>query len=244
MRVRIFADAGRAGRALANELARALESNPSLVLGLPTGHTPIPLYRALIDLHDRGRADFSRAVVFNLDEFLGLAPRDPRSYHTFMRRHFFDGINLRPSRIHFLNGTARDPIAECARYDEAIARAGGIDIQILGLGLNGHIGFNEPAEALVAATHRVRLKPATRRANMSLFDGRLRDVPREGLTIGMAAIGQARRIVLLSTGAHKARSVARLLSGEVTTRFPASFLHLHGNAEVWVDRAAGAAIRL
>ena len=119
--------------------------NPRLVLGLPTGRTPIPLYRELAALHRARRADFSRATTFNLDEFLGLAGDDPRSYRAFMQRHLFDHINLPPRRIHFLNGAARDAAAECARYERAIARAGGIDLLILGLGANGHIGFNEPA---------------------------------------------------------------------------------------------------
>ena len=238
VRVRVFADEQTAAKTLARAIAAALSKNPSLVLGLPCGRTPIPLYRELARLRAGERADFRRATTFNLDEFLGIAPGDPRSYRTFMRRHLFDHVNLPASRIHFLNGAAPDPRAECLRYERAIERAGGVDLQILGLGLNGHIGFNEPGRALVAPTHRVHLTHATRRANTALFGNRVSAVPKEALSMGMATILGARRIVLLSTGASKARSVERMLAGRVTTMFPASFLQLHPNAEVWLDRAA------
>jgi glucosamine-6-phosphate deaminase len=227
-------------RALARDVARVLCAKPSLVLGLPTGRTPVPLYRELLRLHARGRADFSRATTFNLDEFVGLASTDPGSYHAFMRRHLFDAVNLSRRRIHMLDGTAPDVAAECARYERAIARAGGIDLQILGLGANGHIGFNEPGRALVARTHRTRLEPATRRANAGLFGNRASRAPREALSMGMATILGARRIVLLATGAAKARCVQRMIEGPVTARLPGSFLQLHRNAEVWLDAAAAA----
>jgi glucosamine-6-phosphate deaminase len=241
VRVRIFASAPALARSLAGALARMLAANPGVVVGLPTGRTPIPLYRELARLHAAGRADFSRATTFNLDEFLGVSAADPRSYRAFMQRHLFDHVNLSPRRIHFLNGGATADVAvqrECDRYERAIARAGGIDLQILGLGTNGHIGFNEPARALAARTHCSRLKPATRRANAPLFGNRLAAVPREALSMGMATILQAKRIVLLATGATKARCVERMLFGPVTPRLPASFLQLHQHVEIWLDRAA------
>src|SRR5580765_1087731 len=147
MRVRIFESAGALATALAVDIARRLTVEPASVLGLPTGRTPIPMYRELVRLHRQGRADFAHTTTFNLDEFLGLAPDDPHSYRSFMQRHLFDHVNLAVSRIHFLNGAAADPPRECRRYDRAIERAGGIDLQMLGLGMNGHIGFNEPARA-------------------------------------------------------------------------------------------------
>lgn len=238
MRVRVFRTAEAVGRALALDVARELAERPDTVLGLPTGRTPIPLYREIVRLYQAGRADFSRATTFNLDEFLGLDPDDPRSYRAFMRRHLFDHVNLSPRRIHVLNGVAADVERECRRYERAIDRAGGIDLQILGLGMNGHIGFNEPARALVARTHCTRLKPATRRANAAFFDNRVRSVPREALSMGMATILQANRIVLVATGATKARCVRRMLEGPVTPRLPGSFLQLHRHAEIWLDRAA------
>jgi glucosamine-6-phosphate deaminase len=243
-RVRIFGNADALARALALDIARRLTEKPDLVLGLPTGRTPIPLYREIVRLHAAGRADFSRATTFNLDEFLGLAPSHPHSYRRFMQTHLFDHVNLSPRRIQFLNGAARDAARECDRYEKAIERAGGIDLQILGLGTNGHIGFNEPASALRARTHATRLKPATRRANARLFDNRASAVPRQALSMGMATILHARRIVLLATGATKARCVQRMIEGPVTPRLPGSFLQLHRCAEIWLDRAAAGNLEL
>jgi glucosamine-6-phosphate deaminase len=226
-----------AGR-LALEIGRALTVNPSLVLGLPTGRTPIPLYRELVRLHEADRIDFSRASTFNLDEFVGLPPGDPRGYRAFMDRHLFDRVNLSGRRINFLNGAASDLTQECLRYERAIARAGGIDLQILGLGANGHIGFNEPGSALLARSHRTALATQTRRANAALFGHRLADVPREALSMGMATILGGRRIMLVATGAAKAGCVQRAIEGPVTPRLPGSFLQLHPRVDVWLDRRA------
>jgi glucosamine-6-phosphate deaminase len=208
------------------------------VLGLPTGRTPIPFYRELGVLSRAGRVDFSRATTFNLDEFIGVAASDPGSYRAFMQRHLFQHVNLQPERIHFLNGVAANTAAECRRYERLIRRAGGIDLQLLGLGANGHVGFNEPARALQGRTHRTRLRPATRRANAPLFGHRLSRVPREALSMGMATILGARRIVLIATGAAKASCVKRMVEGAITATVPASLLQLHPNTEVWLDRAA------
>jgi glucosamine-6-phosphate deaminase len=238
MRVRVFRSADALARALARDLSRQLAAKPATVLGLPTGRTPIPLYRELVRLFNAAAVDFGRATTFNLDEFLGLEPRDPHSYRAFMQRHLFDHVNLPPRQIHFLNGTTGDVAGECRRYERAINRAGGIDLQILGLGMNAHIGYNEPARALAAYTHQTRLKPATRRANASFFENRVRAVPRNALSMGMATILHARRIVLVATGATKARCVERMIDGPVTPRLPGSFLQLHRCAEIWLDRAA------
>lgn len=240
--IRSFASPAVAARSLARDVARELVLKPALVLGLPTGRTPIPLYDNLVALCAAGRADFSRVTTFNLDEFLGIPGDDPRSYRAFMQRHLFDHVNLSPRRINFLDGAADDAAAECARYERRIARAGGMDLLILGLGVNGHIGFNEPGRALTASTHRTRLTAATRRSNVDLFEHRLRDVPREALSMGMGTILRARRIVLLATGASKARTVKRLVCGPISPEVPASFLQLHPAVEVWVDSAAGAAL--
>ena len=240
IRVRAFSTPDAVAKALARDLAHAVTVKPTLVLGLPTGRTPVPLYRALVRMYRAGQIDFARATVFNLDEFLGLSPRDPRSYRAFMQRHLFDHLNLSPRRIRFLDGTTGDVAGECLRYERAIDRAGGIDLQIVGLGANGHIGFNEPARSLIARTHRTRLRPSTRRANASMFGGRVSMVPREALSMGMATILNAKRIVLLATGASKARLVARTIDGPVTPALPASFLQLHPHVEAWLDRAASA----
>jgi glucosamine-6-phosphate deaminase len=239
----VFDDAVALARALARDVARQLARTPRLVLGLPTGRTPIPLYRELVRLHRDGSVDFSSATTFNLDEFVGLGATDPHSYRAFMERHLFAHVNVARRRIHFLDGAARDVLRECERYERAIQRAGGIDLQILGLGLNGHIGFNEPGRALIARTHCSRLKPGTRRANAALFGGRLAAVPHEALSMGMATILRAERIVLVATGATKARCVERTIDGPLTPRLPASFLQLHRNTDVWVDSASAVEFR-
>jgi glucosamine-6-phosphate deaminase len=223
---------------LAQDVIRAVGAHPRLVLGLPTGRTPVLFYRELVKASRAKRLDLAGVTTFNLDEFVGIPPSDPGSYRAFMQRQFFGQVNLARRKINFLNGVADDTERECRRYERAIARAGGIDLMILGLGINGHIGFNEPGRFVIACTHRTRLTPATRRANAALFNFRMADVPREALSIGIATILRARRIVLLATGAGKSRCVERMLTGPVTAALPASFLQLHQHTEVWLDRAA------
>lgn len=239
LRVVIHPSAEAASLGLADFLGRTLRQWPAVVLGLPTGRTPIPLYRELVRLHAQGRADFSRATTFNLDEFAGLSPRDPRSYHAFMRRHLFDAVNLAPERIEFLNGGARDMRREALRYERRLAAVGGLDLVLLGIGGNGHLGFNEPAATLAPRTHLSTLRPTTRRANAWLFDGDVRRVPRRALSMGIGTILSARGVVLLATGGAKAAIVRRALTGPVTTRVPASLLQLHPNVVVVLDRDAG-----
>jgi glucosamine-6-phosphate deaminase len=234
LNVTVFKDERTLAKTLSAQIAATLNDTPELVLGLPTGRTPIRLYHELGTLH----ADFSEATTFNLDEFLGVGPGHPGSYRAFMEQHLFSRVNLRPDRIHFLHGDAPDPEGECARYDEAIAAAGGVGLQLLGIGTNGHIGFNEPARELAARTHRVVLKASTRRSNAALFGGDLSEVPREALSMGMATILQARRIVLMATGKSKARCVELAIHGPITTKLPASFLQLHPNVELLLDKAA------
>ena len=157
-----------AARALARRIAAAVHAKPRLVLGLPTGKTPVALYHELASLHAHGHADFSQVTTFNLDEFLGIPPSHPGSYRSFMERHLFSRVNIPPEHTNFLDGSTTDPDAECARYEKKIADVGWIDLQVLGIGTNGHIGFNEPARVLQSRTHRVVLKPETRRSNASL----------------------------------------------------------------------------
>ena len=229
-----------AASAAADVVAAALAAIESPVIGLPTGRTAVPFYAALVALHRAGRADFGRASTFNLDEFAGLAPDHPGSYHAFMRAHLFAHVNLSPDRTHLLRGDARDWRAEIARYERRLAALGGLDLAILGIGLNGHIAFNEPAPALVARTHRVRLAPSTRRANAGGFANRWQDVPTHALSMGIGTILSARRILLVATGGHKARIVNRALTGPVTTRVPASLLQVHPDVVVVLDRPAAA----
>ena len=219
---------------------RRSHSSPDSCWGCPTGRSPVAAYAQLRRLHAARQVDFSRAITFNLDEFAGVAPSHPGSFRTFMNHHLFDAINLAPSHIHFLNGAAEDLDAECDRYEAAIQAAGGIDLQLLGIGRNGHIGFNEPGDELTARTHRVRLAESTRRDNSPLFGGDADQVPREALSMGMGTILKARVIVLVATGERKAECVERALHGPISTRLPASFLQLHRRVELYLDRAAAA----
>lgn len=217
-------------------VSEALRRSPALTLGLPTGQTPVALYAALA----AAGLDWSQVRTFNLDEFATLGPAHPGSFRAFMDRHLFSHVNLRPEAIGFLRGDAPDEIAECRRYDAAMAAAGGLDLLLLGLGANGHLGFNEPAEGLEAATHPVALHQATRAANATAFGGDWRQVPPRALTIGLAAVLGARRVVLMATGAAKAAAVAAMVQGPLTTRCPASWLQTHVDARIVIDAAAAA----
>lgn len=241
--VRILKSEQAVAAVVAAKVIDAVGENPSLVLGLPTGRTPVLLYARLVEAYRQGRINFSRVTTFNLDEFLGLPPEHPASYRTFMETHLFKHVNLNRRRIHFLHGAPSDPEVECRRYEQQIARAGGIDLMLLGIGSNGHIGFNEPGRHLSANTHRARLAPGTRRSNAGLFGGKALTVPKEALTMGVGTILRCASIVLVATGEGKADALVKGLEGPVTTRMPASLLQLHAGVEVVVDRAAGARLR-
>jgi glucosamine-6-phosphate deaminase len=238
MNLRVFRTAEDAAHAAAGAVAEQLSRKPASVLGLPTGRTSLAVYDELARLHESGEADFSAAHTFNLDEFVGLAASDARSYCAFMQTHLFTRINLPGHHIHFLNGGARDHVAECERFEREIASLGGMDLLLLGIGANAHIGFNEPARTLRARSHKTRLAIATRRANASLFGGRLDRVPREALTMGVGTMLDARAIVLIATGREKARAVGSMFEGRITTDRPASVLQLHSNVEVILDLPA------
>lgn len=236
-RVTVFPNDHAVARALGRRIADFVSASPRPVLGLPTGRTPLTLYREIAALHARG-VDFSRVTTFNLDEFLGIPSGHLGSYRSFMEHHLFSRLNVKPENRHFLDGSASDPDAECARYEREIAEAGGIDLQVLGIGANGHIGFNEPAPTLESRTHRVTLKPETRRSNASLFGGDPARVPTEALSMGMATILHSRAIVLLATGRSKAACVERVVNGPLTTELPASFLQLHDDVDIMLDAPA------
>jgi len=234
MQIIVLPTGRSAALATAQFLARLLRAQPASVLGLPTGRTMIPVYQALVSFHRRGRADFAKVTTFNLDEFVDAGSDDEGSYRTFMRRHLFDAVNISRRRTHFPGEQG----SRLTGYDDMISGAGGLDLCLVGIGMNGHLGFNEPAARLTPRTHRVRLMPATRRANAYLFDGRLREVPRLAHSMGIATILTARTVVLLATGATKAAIVRRAIGGPVTTRVPASLIQTHPNALVVLDRAA------
>lgn len=218
-------------------IAGMLRTNPKAVLGMATGSTPIGIYEELIRLYKEGLADFSQAVAFNLDEYAGLPEGHPESYKAFMRKHLFDHIDFPAERAYIPNGNAPDLAAESARYDQLIEQAGGIDIQILGLGLNGHIGFNEPGESLTGGTHIAELHEETRRSNARFFPS-IDDVPTHAVTMGIGSILKTRTVMLVVRGAEKADIVHRALTGPITTALPASLLQTHPNLIVLLDEGA------
>jgi glucosamine-6-phosphate deaminase len=221
--------------ALARRLADAIRRLPGIVLGLPTGRTPLALYAELRRLTAVEHLDWKHVRTFNLDEFLGLGAGDRGSYHTFMDEQLFRHVNVSPEHVGFLDGHAPDFAVECERYERQIAAAGGIDVMVLGIGANGHIGFNEPGPALAARTHRATLEEATRADNALWFDGDINRVPREALTMGMATILAARTIIMMATGEAKAEAIREMFDGGVSTQVPASFLQLHPQTTIMLD---------
>ena len=200
----------------------------------------MPVYAELRRLAASGAVDFAAATSFALDEFVGLERTDPRSFAFFIHEHLIDGTNFDPQRVHFLDGSSSDIDQECDRYEATIAAAGGIDLQLLGLGRNGHIGFNEPADALPARTHRVLLRQDTRTDNAGRFGRDADHVPREAISMGVGTILHARAILIIAIGESKAAAVERMVRGPVTTKLPASLLQLHASVEVYLDHAAAA----
>ena len=238
MNIERFEDEETLSSALATIVLEAIVARPTLVLGLPTGRTPLGLYRELRERSGGDRIDWSGVRTFNLDEFAGLDAANPNSYRAFMQAELFDHVSIDPANIGFLNGAAPDLKAECRRYEDAIEAAGGIDLQILGIGANGHIGFNEPAPGLCAHTHVAELERESREANAQRFGGEWSKVPERALSMGMATILNARAIVLMATGAEKAEAVHGMIEGLITTRLPASLLQVHPRVTVMVDRTA------
>lgn len=231
------------GREAARIVANALSRKPQLVLGLATGSTPIGFYRELVRLHREEKLDFSRCVTFNLDEYIGLSPSHPHSFHAYMRENLFDHVNVRPENIHVPDGTVLDNYEEyCEGYEIAIRQAGGIDLQILGIGKDGHIGFNEPTSSLASRTRPKTLTRETLDANRAHF-ARNEIQPRAAITMGIGTILDARKILLLGAGKEKARAVALAVEGPITSSVSASALQLHRDATVLVDRDAAADLK-
>ncbi|MDQ6717084.1 MAG: glucosamine-6-phosphate deaminase, partial [Gemmatimonadota bacterium] len=211
------------------------------VLGLATGSTPIGIYRELIRMHKEEKLDFSDVVTFNLDEYFPMDPNSIHSYHRYMRENLFDHINIKPANIHIPRGNApRDAVeAECAAYEAAIARAGGIDLQLLGIGKTGHIGFNEPGSGMESRTRRIALDTITRRDAAADFFGE-DNVPQEAITMGIATIMEAREIALVATGEHKSAIVRRAVEGDPDPDVAATYLQKHPHAVFYLDHAAAA----
>ncbi len=227
---------------MAELIAQSVIAQPDVVLGLASGRTMEPVYDELVRMHRDEELDFSRCRTFNLDEYIGLAANDPRSFHYFMRRRFFDHVNIQSNHTHLPDGMAPDLEAECENYEKLIAANGGIALQLLGIGLNGHIGFNEPQSALDSRTLVQELSPLTRTQNASFFPS-LEEVPRRAITMGIGTILDTRRCVLLATGVGKAKIVSKAIEGPLTTAIAASALQLHPNCTIVLDKAAASGLK-
>jgi len=231
------------GREAARVVANAARRNPALRLGLATGNTPLVMYQELIRLHREEKLDFSRVVTFNLDEYLGLPPSHPQSFHYFMQQNFFAHVNIPPGNIHIPDGSIKGNYHEyCASYEEAIRSAGGIDLQILGIGRNGHIGFNEPTSSLGSRTRLKVLSKETIEDNRKFFAAE-EEIPQCAITMGIGTILDAKRILLLANGAAKAAAIAKAIEGPLSAAVTASALQLHGEVTFIVDREAGAQLK-
>lgn len=242
MKVIVTGSYDEMSRVAADELAGCIRNNPNCVMGLATGTTPIGLYADLVADHRAGKLSFAGVTTFNLDEYVGLEGTHPQSYRYFMNDNLFDHVNIDLARTHVPDGVSQDDSQVSAQYEEAIEQAGGIDLQLLGIGPNGHIGFNEPCEEFPAATHRVTLTESTRQANSRLFDS-IDEVPRFARTMGIGTIMRARKVVLVASGAGKAQILHDAVVGPVTPHVPASILQFHPNAVVVADAEAGALLR-
>lgn len=221
----------------AAEVINQLKNKPDSVLGLATGSTPIGLYMNLVSDYISGKVSFARAASFNLDEYVGIAKDHPCSYYCFMQDNLFKHIDMRPDYAFIPDGNAADPEKECKNYEEKIKAYGGIDLQILGIGHNGHIGFNEPGTPFGSLTHVIDLTESTIKANARFFDC-VDQVPRKALSMGIRTIMNARRIILIAKGADKAGIIHKTVNGPVTPEVPASVLQLHPNVTVILDTEA------
>jgi glucosamine-6-phosphate deaminase len=237
MEIIIQPDSDTASAVAARLVARGVREKSDCVLGLATGNTPLQLYRELIRLHRDDGLDFSHVTTFNLDEYVGLAPEHPASYRRYMQENLFGQVNVPERNIHIPDGLAADVPTHCRHYEDAIRAADGIDVQILGIGADGHIGFNEPTSSLASRTRIKTLGEKTRHDNAVHFDS-LDAVPRHVITLGVGTIMESRLCVLLAFGEKKAAAVAKMVEGPVTAMVPASALQAHPNAKVFLDESA------
>jgi glucosamine-6-phosphate deaminase len=236
VRARVFPDYDAMSAAAADVVAQRLEERPSAVFMLPTGITPLGMYRRLVEMHSSQGLSFAEATFFNLDEYLGLAPDHAASYHVYMKENFYGLIDPDPALVFVPDGTAPDPEAECERYEAAIAESGGIDVCVLGIGRNGHIGFNEPGAPFDSRTRVVQLSESTRKVNAGDFEADR--APERAITVGMATIFESWAVLLLASGTNKAGAVAAAMEGDVSESVPASMLRSHPNASLFFDEDA------
>lgn len=237
MRTILCKDYDQMSEEAAKIVAAQIKTKPDSILGFATGSSPVGLYQKLVERNKAGEIDFSKITTFNLDEYYPIKRDNDQSYYYFMFKNLFSHVNIPKESVHVPNGEVTDPAAECAAYDAAIQAAGGIDLQILGIGRNGHIGFNEPDETLFAATHVTGLTQSTIDANCVYFDD-VKDMPRQALTMGLSAIMKAKKIVMVINGENKAEAVRRMYNGMVGCDCPGSFMQIHPDATIILDQAA------
>ncbi|MBI2193720.1 MAG: glucosamine-6-phosphate deaminase [Planctomycetes bacterium] len=243
MRVIIVTDKNQMGRVSADLIVSDMKRKCPYTLGLATGSTPVPLYKEFIRRNHEGQIDFATVMTFNLDEYVGLEPTHDQSYRYFMNKELFDHVNISKKLTHVPDGRARDVAASADAYEAQIRDVGGIDYQVLGIGSNGHIGFNEPGSSLSSRTRKVRLTQNTIRDN-SRFFARKEDVPTEAVTMGIGTILESRKVVLLASGANKVEAIAKAVEGPVTATVPASALQMHPHVTWVVTRDAATGLRL
>lgn len=244
MEVIISSDAAESSARAARVISRQVRENPRSVLGMATGSTPLLLYKELIRMHVEEGLDFSQVTTFNLDEYVGLPKTHDQSYYYFMQEHFFQHVNIPSENIHIPDGMAADVPTHCAQYEAEISEAGGIDIQILGIGSDGHIGFNEPTSSLSSRTRIKTLTERTVQDNSRFFNGDEAQVPRHCITMGIGTIMEARMNLLLAFGEGKARAISETVEGPITSMVPASILQHHETAKVFIDPPAASQLKL
>ncbi len=236
MDIKIFKTAEEIGVEAAKIFTETVKNKPSCVLGLATGASPIPTYQNIIKTAKSENISFADVKTYNLDEYCDLPKSDKNSYYTFMHEQLFNSLDIKEENVHFLDGNAQDTEKECARYDAEIDSTGGIDVQLLGIGNNAHIGFNEPAESFTDGSFKVKLTDSTINANKIYFDEGA--MPHYALTMGIEQIMKAKKIVLIATGEKKAEAVKNMIKGEITANVPASILQKHNDVVIFLDEAA------
>lgn len=236
MEIRIFENTQLLAEAAADIFEEQLKNNPQSILGLATGASPVETYKELIKRCNEKKISFEKVKTFNLDEYCNLPRNDKNSYFTFMHENLFNHVDIKEENVHILNGNAASPEEEAAAFDRMIKDAGGIDIQLLGIGTNGHIGFNEPSDRFTEGTFKVKLTDSTIKSNSKYFEKD--SMPRYALTMGIKNIMEAKKIVLIASGEAKADAIAKTVNGEVTPLVPASVLQNHADAVILLDKAA------
>ena len=237
MRVYKAVDYYDLSRKAANIISAQIIMKPDAVLGMATGSSPIGTYKQLVEWYKKGDLDFSEIKTINLDEYKGIGPENEQSYHFYMRTNLFDHVNIKPENTFIPNGLEEDGEKECARYDEVINSCGGIDLQLLGIGCNGHIGFNEPGTSFGKTTHQVALSESTIEANSRFFSS-IDEVPKYAYSMGIKNIMQAKNILLIASGINKAEALQKAFFGPITPAVPASILQLHNNVTIVADEDA------